>query len=131
MSQDALDTGRDAEPGGAARCGGQTTGLPERSSGGAVEARRSRVALAPSRSDAEGALDLRGTAPQAARHRRAPRANLEEQNLHTRSRSRPAPRWARAHDVMLLARIEGEQQASGKALAATAAAAGAVYRSSR
>jgi hypothetical protein len=32
---------------------------------------------------------------------------------------------------MLLARIEGEQQASGKALAATAAAAGAVYRSSR
>ncbi len=60
-----------------------------------------------------------------------PGANLEEQNLHTRSRSRPAPRWARAHDVMLLARIEGEQQASGKALAATAAAAGAVYRSSR
>ena len=38
--------------------------------GGAVEARRSRVARAPSRSDAEGALDLGGTAPQAARHRR-------------------------------------------------------------
>ena len=35
-----------------------------------MEARRSRVARAPSRSDAEGALDLGGTAPQAARHRR-------------------------------------------------------------
>jgi len=35
-----------------------------------VEARRSRVARAPSRSDAEGALDLRGTVPQAARRRR-------------------------------------------------------------
>ena len=38
--------------------------------GGAVEARRSRVARAPSRSDAKGALDLGGTAPQAARRRR-------------------------------------------------------------
>jgi len=94
-----------------------------------VEARRSRVALAPSRSDAEGALDLGGTAPQAARHRRAPGANLEEQNLHTRSRSGPAPRWAGARAVLLLARIEGEQQASGKARAATATAVGAVYRS--
>ena len=35
-----------------------------------MEARRSRVARAPSRSDAEGALDLGGTAPQAARHHR-------------------------------------------------------------
>src|SRR5207244_3664818 len=35
-----------------------------------VEARRSRVARAPSRSDAAGALDLGGTAPQAARRRR-------------------------------------------------------------
>ena len=35
-----------------------------------MEARRSRVARAPSCSDAEGALDLGGTAPQAARHRR-------------------------------------------------------------
>ncbi len=44
--------------------------LPATLPGGAVEARRSRVARAPSRSDAEGALDLGGTAPQAARHRR-------------------------------------------------------------
>ena len=56
--------------GGAARCGGQASGLPATLPGGAVEARRSRVALAPSRSDAEGALDLGGTAPQAARYRR-------------------------------------------------------------
>ena len=56
--------------GGAARCGGQASGLPATLPGGAVEARRSRVARAPSRSDAEGALDLGGTAPQAARHRR-------------------------------------------------------------
>ena len=35
-----------------------------------MEARRSRVARAPSRSDAAGALDLGGTAPQAARHHR-------------------------------------------------------------
>ena len=55
--------------GGAARCGGQASGLPATLPGGAVEARRSRVARAPSRSDAEGALDLGGTAPQAARHR--------------------------------------------------------------
>jgi len=57
---------------GATRCGGQATGLPSTTlPGGAVEARRSRVArAAPSRCDAEGALDLGGTAPQAAQHRR-------------------------------------------------------------
>ena len=58
------------QPGGAAHCGGQTSGLPAPSSGGAVEARRSRVARAPSRSDAEGALDLGGTVPQAAQRPR-------------------------------------------------------------
>jgi len=42
--------------GGAARCGGQAPGLPATLPGGAVEARRSRVARAPSRSDAAGAL---------------------------------------------------------------------------
>ena len=40
--------------------------------GGAVEARRPRVARAPSRSDAEGTLDLGGTAPQAAAPPEAP-----------------------------------------------------------
>ena len=54
--------------GGAARCGGQASGLPATLPGGAVEARRSRVALAPSRSDAAGALDLGGAGPHAAAH---------------------------------------------------------------
>ena len=70
-SRDAIICPRSAGVfGGAARCGGQAPACPPRWPGGAVEARRSRVARAPSRSDAEGALDLGGTAPQAARHRR-------------------------------------------------------------
>jgi hypothetical protein len=42
--------------------------LPVMLPGGAVEARRSRVPRSGIASDAEGALDLGGTAPQAARH---------------------------------------------------------------
>jgi len=57
--------------GGAARCGGQASGLPATLPGGGPwRLAGPRVARAPSRSDAEGALDLGGTAPQAARHRR-------------------------------------------------------------
>ena len=57
---------------GFVRGGGRACGLPVMLPGGAVEARGSRVPRERHRvSDAEGALDLGGTAPQAARHHRA------------------------------------------------------------
>lgn len=61
--------------GGGARGGGQAWSLPVTLPEGAVEARRSRVPREWHRvSDAGGALELGGTAPQAARcHRGLPR----------------------------------------------------------
>jgi hypothetical protein len=57
--------------GGGARGGGQVCGLPVTLPGGAVEACGSRVLRKRHcASDAEGALDLGGTASQAARHHR-------------------------------------------------------------
>jgi hypothetical protein len=57
--------------GGGTRGGGQACGLPVTLPGGVVEARRSRVPRERHRvSDAEGALELGGMAPQAARHHR-------------------------------------------------------------
>src|SRR5512144_3025443 len=60
--------------GGAARDVGEALGLPATLPGGAVEARSQGWRLRHRASDAVGALDLGGTAPQAARHpRRRPR----------------------------------------------------------
>ena len=51
-----------------------------------------------------------------------------EHDFHRSARPGPlAARWAGAHDVFLLARIEDEQQASNKVLAATGTAVGAAY----
>ena len=71
-----------------------------------METRRSRVARAPSRSDAEGALDLGEAAPQAARRRqRHPQKRHKSlTNGHFAATPRPLraasdrlPRYSRPH----------------------------------
>jgi hypothetical protein len=91
---------------GAARDGGQAPACPQSCPQGAVEARRSRVARAPSHSDAKGALDLGGTAPQTARHPSRPprntRAYLTSKPMgYLTAAAHPHPPDTRIHDLTL------------------------------
>ena len=68
--------------GSAARCGGQALACPQRCPEGPQRLAGPGWRAAPSRSDAVGALDLGGAAPQAARHpQTAPTETAEEPQI--------------------------------------------------